>query len=156
MLICRAQLAVRGYSYENQRYGAHQTCLDQTRRHSGRRLAHGDGRRRHVRAITQRSSRKGKAGTNVGPAEVIEGFVPLIETTEHINAARTATREANAPFLTVMLEGKYTDAYLKQAGADAPKFTDEDLKIISSPLDFVGINVYRPIAYVLASDQASG
>ena len=99
---------------------------------------------------------KAKAGTKVGPAEVIECSVPLIEAPEHIKAAQTATREANAPFLTVMLEGKYTDAYLKDAGADAPKFTDEDLKIIGSPLDFVGINVYRPISYVLASDQGGG
>ena len=55
-----------------------------------------------------------------------------------------------------MLEGKYTDAYLKDAGKDAPKFTDEELKIIASPLDFVGINVYKPTVYVLASDQAPG
>jgi beta-glucosidase len=99
---------------------------------------------------------KGKAGTKVGPAEVIETSVPLIETPEQIKAAQAATREANAPFLTVMLEGKYTDAYLKEAGKDAPKFTDEDLKVIASPLDFVGINVYRPIVYVLAADQAPG
>ncbi len=92
----------------------------------------------------------------VGPAENIEIAVPLIETPEHIKAAQTATRERNAPFLTVMLEGKYTDAYLKEAGKDAPKFTDEDLKIIASPLDFVGINVYRPTVYVLASDEAPG
>ncbi len=99
---------------------------------------------------------KGKKGTKVGPAEVIEAAVPLIESPEHIKAAEAATRERNAPFLTVMLEGKYTDAYLKAAGRDAPKFTDDDLKIISSPLDFVGINVYRPAVYVLASDQAPG
>src|SRR5262249_30109973 len=99
---------------------------------------------------------KGKAGTKVGPAEVILCSVPLIESSEHIKAAQTATREANAPFLTVMLEGKYTDAYLKDAGKDAPRFTDEDLKIIASPLDFVGINVYKPAEYVLASDQAPG
>jgi len=99
---------------------------------------------------------KGKKGTKVGPAEVIECAVPMIETPEHIKAAETATRERNAPFLTVMLEGKYTDAYLKEAGADAPKFTADDLKIISSPMDFVGINVYRPMVYVVASDQAPG
>jgi beta-glucosidase len=52
-----------------------------------------------------------------------------------------------------MLEGKYTDLYLKNAGPDAPKFADEDMKIIASPLDFVGINVYRPTVYVLASDE---
>jgi beta-glucosidase len=120
--------------------------LNQVRHHAV--LAHGMA----VQAIRAR----GKAGTKVGPAEVIEIAVPLIETPEHIKAAQTATREANAPFLTVMLEGKYTDAYLKQAGKDAPKFTDDDLKIIASPLDFVGINVYRPAVYVLASDQDPG
>jgi beta-glucosidase len=99
---------------------------------------------------------KGKAGTKVGPAENITIAVPLIESPEHIKAAQAATHEANAPFLTVMLEGKYTDSYLKAAGKDAPKLADEELKIISSPLDFVGINVYKPTFYVLASDQAPG
>jgi beta-glucosidase len=41
------------------------------------------------------------------------------------------------------------------AGANAPKFTAEELKIISSPLDFVGINIYTP-AYVRASDSKLG
>ena len=120
--------------------------LNQVRHHSV--LAHGMA----VQAIRA----KGKAGTQVGPAEVLESAVPLIETPEHIKAAQAATRERNAPFLTVMLEGKYTDAYLKVAGKDAPKFTDEELEIIASPLDFVGINSYRPTVYVLASDQAPG
>jgi beta-glucosidase len=99
---------------------------------------------------------KGEAGTKVGPAEVIEVAVPLIDASEHVKAAQMATRELNAPFLTVMLEGKYTDTYLKIAGEDAPTFTDEDLKSIASPLDFVGINVYRPIFYVLAADEVPG
>ena len=79
--------------------------------------------------------------------------MPLIETPEHVQAAEAATRELNAPYLTVMLEGKYTDGYLKAAGKDAPKFTDDDLKTIGEPVDFVGINVYRPSVYVLASDR---
>jgi beta-glucosidase len=120
--------------------------LNQVRHHAV--LAHGMA----VQAIRA----TGTKGTKVGPAEVIEVAVPLIETPEHIDAARTATREANAPFLTVMLEGKYTEAYLEGAGKDAPKFTDDDLKVIASPLDFVGINVYKPTVYVLASDQAPG
>jgi beta-glucosidase len=120
--------------------------LNQVRHHAV--LGHGMA----VQAIRA----KGQAGTKVGPAEVIEAYVPLIEAPEHIKAAQTATREENAPFLTVMLEGTYTDAYLKGAGADAPKFSDDDLRIISSPVDFVGINVYRPLAYVLASDEARG
>jgi beta-glucosidase len=98
----------------------------------------------------------GKAGTKCGPADNLSTAVPAIETPENIKAAERATREMNAGFLTVMLEGNYTDAYLAAAGNDAPKFTAEDLKIISSPVDFIGLNVYRPSAYVVASDAASG
>ena len=43
-----------------------------------------------------------------------------------------ATRELNAGFLGVILEGKYTDGFLEYAGKDAPKFTAEELKIICS------------------------
>ena len=107
-------------------------------------------------AAVQAIRAKGKPGTKVGPAENIETAVPLIEAPEHIRAAQAATRESNAPFLTVMLEGRYTDTYLRNAGADAPKFTDNELRIIGSPLDFVGINVYCPMFYVLASGQAPG
>ena len=99
---------------------------------------------------------RGKAGTKVGPADNVRAAVPLIETPEHIEAAQAATREANAAYLTVILEGKYTDAYLKEADKDAPKFTEEDLKVISSPLDFVGVNLYRPAFYAVASDQTPG
>src|SRR5262249_34271934 len=94
--------------------------------------------------------------SKVGPAENIAAAVPAIDTPEHVKAAETATRELNAAFMTVMLEGRYTDAYLNEAGADAPQFTDEDLKVISSPVDFVGINVYRPNIYVAPSEQPPG
>ena len=77
-----------------------------------------------------------------------------METPQHIEAATRAAREMNAPYMTVIQEGKYTEAYLKSAGADAPKFTPEDLKIISSPLDFAGINIYTP-TYVRADSSAS-
>src|SRR5262245_752651 len=86
----------------------------------------------------------GRADTKVGFAENMLVAVPAIDTPEYVKAAEIATREMNADFTTVMLEGRYTDAYLTKTGADAPKFTDEELKIIASPLDFVGINVYKP------------
>jgi beta-glucosidase len=98
----------------------------------------------------------GRQRTKCGPADNLAVAVPLIETPEHIKAAEIATREMNAGYLTVMLEGRYTDAYLKAAGNDVPKFTDDDLKVIAAPVDFVGINVYRPSVYVRASDQAPG
>jgi beta-glucosidase len=98
----------------------------------------------------------GRAGTRCGPADNLSTAVPAIETPEHIEAAKIATREMNAGCLTVILEGKYTDTYLAAAGKDAPTFTDQDLRAISSPVDFLGINVYRPSAYVVASGRAPG
>lgn len=95
----------------------------------------------------------GKAGTKCGPAENMECAVPLIATPEHVRAAERATRERNAAYLTVMLEGEYTDAYLRSAGKEGPRFTAEDLAVIGSPVDFVGINVYRPTIYLLATPE---
>ena len=105
-----------------------------------------------VRAIRAR----GRNGTRVGPAENLVICVPAIETPANVRAAEIATREVNAGYLTVMLEGKYTDAYLADAGNDAPKYTAEDLRIISSPIDFVGLNVYTPHHYVVAADNDRG
>ena len=98
----------------------------------------------------------GRAGTRVGPAENAVVCIPAIETPANVRAAEIATRELNAGYLTVMLEGKYTDAFLAYAGRNAPKYTAEDLRIISSPIDFVGLNVYMPDHYVVAADNPSG
>jgi beta-glucosidase len=120
--------------------------LNQVRHHSV--LGHGLA----VQAIRAR----GTAGTRVGVAENIATAVPVVDTPAHVEAAEKATRELNAPYLTVLLEGRYTDAYLRGAGGDAPRFTDDELETIASPLDFVGINVYRPDAYVVPSDEPAG
>src|SRR3984893_3249016 len=98
----------------------------------------------------------GRAGTKVGPAENIAACVPAIDTPENVRAAEIATCELNAGLLGVILEGKYTDGFLQYAGANAPKFTADELKIISSPNDFVGLNIYAPQFYVVAADRAPG
>lgn len=96
------------------------------------------------------------AGTRVGFAENIRVAVPVMDTPEHVKAAEAATRDRNAGFTTVMLEGRYTDEYLSAAGGDSPTFTDDDLRTIAEPLDFVGINVYKPGWYVEPADSAPG
>ena len=96
-----------------------------------------------------------RSGTKVGPAENIEICIPAIETPANIRAAEIATRELNAGYLTAILEGKYTDGFLAYAGANAPKFTAEDLAAISSPIDFVGLNVYMPNQYVVAGENGN-
>lgn len=98
----------------------------------------------------------GRTGTKVGPAENIVICIPAIETPANIRAAEIATRELNAAYLTVMLEGEYAEGYLARAGKDAPSYTARDLSIISSQIDFVGLNVYRPDHYVVAADNDRG
>jgi beta-glucosidase len=120
--------------------------LNQARHHAL--LAHG--------LAVQAVRAQGRAGVKVGMAENIVAALPALETPKNIRAAEIATREMNAPYLTVMLEGRYTDAYLAANGADAPRFTADDLKTISTPVDFVGLNVYEAGAYVQASDAAPG
>src|SRR4051812_14459808 len=116
-----------------------QAKVNQVRHHVA--LGHGLA----VQAIRAR----GRAGTKIGPAENIAACVPAIDTPANIRAAEIATRELNAGFLGVILEGKYTDGFLAYAGADAPKYTADELKIIASPIDFVGLNIYAPQYYVV-------
>jgi beta-glucosidase len=120
--------------------------LNQVRHHAV--LGHGLA----VQAIRARAP----AGTEVGFAENALIAVPVVDAPEYVQAAEAATRELNADFLTVMLEGRYTDAYLERTGKDAPTFTEDELKTIAAPLDFVGLNVYRPNQYVAPSDVPPG
>jgi beta-glucosidase len=120
-------------------------AFNQTRHHAV--LGHGLA----VQAIRAHA----KPGTKVGLAENMTVCAPVLETPVHVVAAERATRELNAQYLTVILEGKYTEAYLAAAGADAPVFTDAELAAIGSPIDFVGINIYTPV-YVRADDSSAG
>ena len=45
-------------------------------------------------------------------------------------------------FLTAVMEGAYHPAYLAQEGADAPEFSDAEMRVIAEPLDFLGLNLY--------------
>jgi len=96
-----------------------------------------------------------KPGTQIGLAENPSATTPVIPDAANIHAAEIALREENAPFLTAIFEGKYTDRYLAKLGPAVPKFTDTEMKAIGSPLDFVGLNVYNPM-YVRAADTPEG
>ncbi len=119
--------------------------VNQVRHHGV--LAHGLG----VQAIRAQA----KAGTQVGIADNTVFYVPVMETPEHIAAAKKATRENNAMFMTAIMEGRYIDEYLTEAGGNAPKVKAGDMAIISSPLDFVALNIYAP-EWARADDNAKG
>lgn len=96
-----------------------------------------------------------KQPVKVGLAQDAPGAMPAIEDAAHIRAAEIAFREINAPYLTVIMEGRYTDLYLRELGADAPHFTPDELKTISTPLDFVGTNIYTT-QEVIPADTPEG
>jgi beta-glucosidase len=110
-------------------------------------LAHGLG----VQAIRANTP----SGTQVGLAENANVYVPVIESPEHIEAARRATRDGNAPFLAAVMEGKYPSSYLQREGSNAPKVEAGDMQAIGSRVDFVGLNVYTA-DYVCADGSAQG
>jgi beta-glucosidase len=120
-------------------------AVNQIRHHAV--LAHGLG----VQAVRANAI----AGTQVGFAENPRVYVPVIETPEHIEAAKRAFRQENAPFISTVLEGEYPAEYLEREGANAPKIESGDMDIIGSPLDFVGLNVYQP-EYARADASKAG
>jgi beta-glucosidase len=120
-------------------------AVNQVRHHAV--LAHGLA----VQAIRANA----RPATEVGLAENPIVFVPVIESAEHIDAAKRAFRQENAPFISAVLEGAYTDEYLEREGANAPKVGSGDMAIIGSPLDFVGLNVYQP-EYARADASKAG
>lgn len=91
-----------------------------------------------VRAMRASSRRP----IRIGSAENCNMTIPAFSAPEHIAAARKAFVEENASYLTVMHTGRYTEHYLSTLGADAPKFTPEEMSAIASPTDFQGINCY--------------
>lgn len=105
--------------------------------------------------LTVQAIRAASPSARVGIAENPRVPVPVIETPEHVAAARAAMHEANAQHLGVVLTGRYSDLYLRRLGADAPRFSNQELASISTPLDFVGLNIYPP-TYVQAADNDAG
>lgn len=108
-------------------------------------LAHGVGAQA-LRAHAHKPIRVGVAH-NPGP------LVPVIDTPGNVEATRKALRVEERGYLTPIMEGQYPDFYLKEMGADAPDFTDADMKTIGSPMDFLGLNLYAP-NYVRADAKA--
>ncbi|MGO4257373.1 GH1 family beta-glucosidase [Marmoricola sp. RAF53] len=95
-------------------------------------------------------------GAKVGLAENVNVPVPLSDRPEDVRAACNALRDLNAGYLTVMMEGRYPDAFLEREGAAAPVHTDDELAVIGAPMDFLGVNIYRAAAYVRAAEDPDG
>jgi beta-glucosidase len=109
-----------------------QGVVNQTYHHAI--MCHGLG----VRAVREHGGR----GARVGLTDNSDVAIPLMETPEHIAAARASFIERNCRVLEPIFTGAYSAAYLRSAGQDRPKFEKGDLALASTPSDFLGMNIY--------------
>ncbi|MCL2183007.1 MAG: GH1 family beta-glucosidase [Chitinispirillia bacterium] len=114
-------------------------------------LAHG----RSVSAIRQHS----KVPAKIGYAPVGWSRRPATESPGDVDAARIATFEVDpatlwnsAWWMDPVFLGKYPEQGLEVYGSDVPKYSDDDMKIISQPLDFCGVNIYTAAAVKAGAD----
>lgn len=81
--------------------------------------------------------------------------VPLAETPAHEEAALKAFVRIGANLAEPILKGAYAEWWLEEQGADRPDIRDGDMKLISSPTDFLGVNVYSGV-FTEPSEDALG
>ncbi len=112
----------------------------------------------HGRAVSVIRDRANKAAS-VGFAPVGWLRRPASEEPRDVDAARIATFEVDSSTLwnsAWWLDPVYLGSYPKQGieayGKDAPKFTDEDMSVISQELDFFGVNIYTAATVKAGAD----
>lgn len=84
----------------------------------------------------------GGKGARVGITDNCDVCIPVTEAPADIAAANKWFVEKNLHILDPIFRGRYSAAYLKRVGADAPKVEPGDFKLISAPTDFLGLNLY--------------
>lgn len=77
--------------------------------------------------------------------------IPLTESPEDIEAARSSYFHSEANnfifsdefWLDPIIKGRYPDWVRDFGRIGAPEITDEDIKLINQPVDFIGMNIYQ-------------
>jgi beta-glucosidase len=100
----------------------------------------------------------GRPGTEVGLVHNPGVLVPLYEQPEEMAQVTKAFwydgwEFENGWWLDPVFFGKYPDELWTAKGADVPVITPEEMRIISSPMDFIGLNVYSA-GYLIADPSA--
>ena len=68
--------------------------------------------------------------------------IPLTETAQDIAAARAEYERTNRQLMGPVFLGHYPEAFLREAGADAPRVEPGDMELIGQPTDYLGLNPY--------------
>lgn len=98
-------------------------------------LAHGLG----VNVVRDLSKKRSEVGIAFNYAGIA---IPATETPENIKAAEIAFKQTNKWWLDPLFTGEYPQDEWAKKGKDVPEITKEEMKLISSPLDFFGNNIY--------------
>jgi beta-glucosidase len=97
--------------------------------------AHGKGVERFRAA---KAAKNGKIGITVN----LEPKYPATDSPEDLAAVRRADAYMNRQFLDPAFLGRYPDEMREIFGEAWPDWSDEDMRQIKQPIDFVGINYY--------------
>jgi beta-glucosidase len=102
--------------------------------------------------------RESRPGAEIGIVLNVEPHLPATDSPEDIAAATLADGMHNRIFLEPVLRGRYPDDMLDHLAArvDLGHIHDEDLGIISAPLDVLGVNFYRPTVIAARHEPAPG
>jgi beta-glucosidase len=105
---------------------------------------------------------RAKTPPKVAIAPVSGNAVPASDSPSDIEAARKQTFSVktrdmwqNTWWWDPLFLGRYPEDGLALFGADAPRFTEEDMKTICQPMDYLGVNIYYG-SYIQATDNALG
>jgi beta-glucosidase len=90
-----------------------------------------------------------KRSPKIGYAPVGSTFIPASDSPEDIEAARTVMFRVdernpwqNSWWMDPVFFGRYPEDGLAFYGDQAPKYTDDEMRIIAQPLDYFGANIY--------------
>ncbi|HEY4671284.1 MAG TPA: GH1 family beta-glucosidase [Gemmatimonadaceae bacterium] len=84
------------------------------------------------------AARNGKIGLTVN----LEPKYPASQSAEDLDAVRRADAYMNRQYLDPVLLGSYPEELKEIFGEAWPDWSDDDMRLIKQPIDFIGINYY--------------
>ena len=98
--------------------------------------------RAHGAAVERfRFTKAGKTG-KIGLVVNLEPKYPASQSPEDLAAVRRADAYMNRQFLDPVFLGKYPEELREVFGEAWPEWSDEDMRLIKQPIDFLGVNYY--------------
>lgn len=92
--------------------------------------------------LAMQKIRKNVPGAIVGLVENLSAPWPLLAEEPYLTAAVTAWKYKNSQILFPLMTGKYDREIFERQFGPLPEYTEEEMKIISAPMDYIGYNYY--------------